>query len=87
MTKDDVKERFEELLREHPPLTRIEELFNKALSSGSMDYESDLEQNYRLAKIIYHAILCTMADQWQPVTRVNKEASRNLQNLFQQFKT
>lgn len=82
MTKEDVKERFKELMKQNPPLTEIERLFNKALNSGALDYENDLEQDYRLAKIIYHAILCTMADQWQPITKENKGASANLQKFI-----
>lgn len=82
MTKEDLKKRFKELIKQHPPLTEIEKLFNKALNSGALDYENDLEQDYRLAKIIYHAILCTMADQWQPITKENKEAVANLQKFI-----
>lgn len=82
MTKEDLKERFKELVKQNPPLLEIEKLFNKALDSGALDYENDLEQDYRLAKIIYHAILCTMADQWQPVTKENKQAAANLQKFI-----
>lgn len=82
MTKKDLRERFKKFINHHQPLTEIERLFNKVLNSGALDYENDLEQDYRLAKIVYHAILCTMADQWQPITRENKEASANPQKLI-----
>lgn len=82
MTKEDLKKRFKEFMKQNPPLTEIERLFNKALNSGALDYENDLEQDYRLTKIIYHTILCTMADQWQPITKENKEAAANLQKFI-----
>ena len=82
MTKEDLKERFKELLKQNPPLIEIEKLYNKAVDSGALDYENDLELDYRLAKIIYHAILSAMADQWKPLTKENKEASYNLQKFI-----
>ncbi|QHC84704.1 hypothetical protein AS589_07845 [Empedobacter brevis] len=82
MTKEDLKERFKELMNQNPPLWEIEKLFGKTLNSSALDYENDLEYDYRLVKIIYHAILCTMADQWQPFSKDNKEASANLQKFI-----
>ena len=82
MTKEDLKERFSELLTQNPPLSEIEKLFNKALNSGALDYESDLEPDYRLAKIIYHSILCSIADQWQPITKDNREIANNLKKFL-----
>lgn len=82
MTKEDLKERFKELMRQNPPLNEIEKLFDKALNSRVVNYENELEQDYRLVKIIYHAILCTMADQWQPIVKDNKEVSSNLQKFM-----
>lgn len=79
MTKEHLKNRFKELIDANPPLKEIEELFNKALDSGALDYEKEFEQDYRLAKIIYHAILCTMVDQWVPYDKANKDESTNLQ--------
>ena len=40
-------------------MKEIEKLLDKALDSGAVDYENEMQRDYRLAKIIYHAILCT----------------------------
>lgn len=82
MKKEEVKKRFKELLLQNPPLHEIENLFTKALESGALDYENENERNYRIAKTIYHAILCTMADQWTPHAKENKEESANLQKFL-----
>lgn len=82
MTKENLKERFKALMRQNPPLNEIEKLFDKALNSGAVDYEKELGEDYRLVKIIYHAILCAMADQWQPIVKDNKEVSVNLQKFI-----
>jgi hypothetical protein len=37
MTKEDLKQRFKELLTVHPPLDDIQTLFNQALDTGALD--------------------------------------------------
>ena len=82
MTKEDLKERFKGLMKANPPLSDIEELFYQAVDSDILDFKKDLEQDYRAATIIYHAILCRMADKWNPVVPADKNASLKLQSLY-----
>ncbi len=78
MKKDELRERFTELLTLHPPLAEIDKLFAKALDSGALDLNNDPIIDYRLAKIIYHAILLNMAEQCRPYSADNRKEAENL---------
>ncbi|MBS1528225.1 MAG: hypothetical protein JST19_21445 [Bacteroidetes bacterium] len=78
MKRDELKARFSELLAQYPPIEEIERLFEKALQSGALNLESDPMTDYRLAKIIYHAILLNMAEQCRPYSPENRKEAENL---------
>ena len=78
MKKDELRTKFTELLTMHPPLTEIEKLLEKALNSGALDLDSDPIMDYRLAKIVYHAILRNMAEQCRPYSPENRKEAENL---------
>ena len=78
MKRDELKARFSELLEKYPPMEEIYRLFEKALDSGALVLDSDPLQDYRLAKIIYHAILLNMAEQCRPFSPENRREAENL---------
>ncbi|QES88943.1 hypothetical protein [Rhizosphaericola mali] len=78
MTHEEQKQRFKELMQQNPPQAEIEKLFKKAVESGALDLANEPPEDYRLAKIIYHCILSTMAQHWQPQTTENKQEAENL---------
>jgi len=67
-----------ELLAANPLHNTITELFNKALACGALDIKDEPATDYRLPKIILYAILCTMADDWQPYHESNRKEAENL---------
>ncbi|QIH34530.1 hypothetical protein [Sphingobacterium sp. DR205] len=78
MTQAELKDNFRTLLAINPPLKEIEELFCKAVQCGALNFADEEQDSYRSAKIIYHAILCAMADNWQPLAKENREHAENL---------
>jgi hypothetical protein len=82
MTQQQLKDNFSTLLAINPPLKEIEELFFKAVNSGALNYEDEQQDSYRTVKIIYHAILCTMASQWFPLAEDNWEEAQNLKKFL-----
>ncbi|REC79453.1 hypothetical protein DRF60_06415 [Chryseobacterium elymi] len=82
MTQAELKDNFRALLAINPPLKEIEELFYKAVNSGALDFEDEQQDSYRTAKIIYHAILCTMAAQWFPLAKENWEEAESLKKFL-----
>ena len=65
-------------MQQNPLQEEIERLFKKAVKSDALDFEKELPEGYRLAKIIYHSILYTMAQEWQPLTAENRKEAENL---------
>lgn len=82
MTQEQLQDNFRTLMTINPPLKEIEELFFKAVQSGALNYEDEEPDSYRTAKIIYHAILCTMATQWFPLVQENWEDAENLKKFL-----
>lgn len=82
MEKEEVIESFKELMKINPPLVEIERLFNKAINSGALNFEEEDQPSFRISKTIYHAILCTMAEQWQPYHKIDREESKNLKKFL-----
>ncbi|ANI90126.1 hypothetical protein A9P82_13030 [Arachidicoccus ginsenosidimutans] len=78
MTHKELAKRFTELLNANPIHNTIAELFNKALDCGALNIQAEPAADYRLPKIIFYAILCTMADDWQPYHESNKKEAKNL---------
>ena len=78
MKRDALKARFSELLEQYPPMEEIERLFEKAVDSGAIDIMNDLPSDYRLAEIVYHAILLNMAAQCRPYSEKNRREADNL---------
>ncbi|RQO37739.1 hypothetical protein DBR39_12680 [Chryseobacterium sp. KBW03] len=82
MTQAELKENFSEMIAGNPPLKKIEELFFKAVNSGALNYEDEEQNSYRIAMIIYHAILYTMAKDWMPLVKENIEEAENLKKFL-----
>lgn len=78
MTKQQLINNFKTLLTINPPLAEIERLFLKAVQSGALRYGEEEEDSYKTAKIIYHAILSSMADTWLPIVKENRDEAKNL---------
>ncbi|ANF52933.1 hypothetical protein A0O34_21475 [Chryseobacterium glaciei] len=82
MTTEQLKEQFLGLLTINPPNSEIGLLFNRAVESGVLDYENEEEESYRTAKIIYHAILCEMAQHWKPLDPINRSDAEKLKRYL-----
>ncbi|MBN9294270.1 MAG: hypothetical protein J0G96_09850 [Flavobacteriia bacterium] len=82
MTKDELKERFKRFFEANPPLEEIEELLNEILNLSVLDYKHDKGEDYRIVKIIYHAILCKMAKHWELASEENKKVSADIQKYI-----
>lgn len=82
MTQWELTERFAVLMHRNPPNGEIERLFKKALQSGALDIENELPDDYRLPKIIYYTILCTMAEEWKPLIEENRKEAENLKRFL-----
>lgn len=78
MTREELVQRFTELLNANPMQNTVIKLFNKALACGALDIEAEPAADYRLPKIIFYAILCSMADNWRPYHESNKKEAENL---------
>lgn len=77
MTKEELEQRFNELLEINPLELTVKGMFYLALESGAIDITNEPD-NYRLPKIILHAILCEMADQYKPLDAGNRKDAENL---------
>lgn len=84
MKKEELKENFKELMGAASPLSEIETLFYKAVGSAVMDIENIPETEFRTAKIIWHAILLKMADQWAVTSKGDRKKVNQLLTYFQQ---
>ncbi len=78
MTSKELTQRFKELMQQNPPQAEIENLYKKAVECGALYLENEPPEDYRMAKIIYHAILYAMAHEWPPLTAENKQEAENL---------
>jgi len=81
MTQQQLQDNFRTLMGINPPLKEMEELFFKAVQSGALNYEDQEQDDYSTAKIIYHAILSTMADKWLPL-KENRKHAENLKKFL-----
>jgi len=81
MTNEDLKERFKELLAYNQPLTEITTLFEQALDCPELNIEEEAD-DYRLAKIIWHAILLEMAEQCILYTKGSRGQASKLQDHY-----
>ncbi len=82
MTEQQLQENFSTMLAINPPLKEIEELFFKAVHSGALQYIDEEHDSYRTAKIIYYAILSTMAEKWLPLLKENRMEAINLKKFL-----
>lgn len=82
MTKDELRERFKRFMDVNPPLEEITELLNEILNLSVLDYRHDNGEDYRIVKIIYHAILCKMAKDWELASEENKRVSADIQKYI-----
>ncbi len=78
MTKDELKQSFAGLLQVNPPLQQINALLDKAIECGALDITNEPAGDFRMAKIIYYAILSKMEEEWRPFHADNRKEAQNL---------
>ena len=82
MKNEELKGRFKELMAYNQPLNEITDLFEQAMDCPALDIAGDTEEGYRLAKIIWHAILSEMAEQCMLYTQSSREQAGILQDYY-----
>ncbi|RYY22606.1 MAG: hypothetical protein EOP41_07035 [Sphingobacteriaceae bacterium] len=82
MTNEELKQRFRKLMATNQPLNEITTLFNQALDCPELKIKEDNGNDYRLAKIIWHAMLLEMAEQCCPYSESSMELSGKLQEYY-----
>lgn len=82
MRKEELKENFKALMGAAGPLEEIQSLFYKAIESEVLDVETIPDSDYMTAKIIWHAILLKMTDEWAVTSKGN---TRKVNELFRYF--
>ena len=81
METAQLKERFNELLTEYNLPEQIERLYQKAVDSGALDIANESGEDYRVAKIIWYAILLKLREDAVPFHLDNRKQAQNL-SLF-----
>ena len=81
METAQLKERFNELLTEYNLPEQIERLYQKAVDSGALDIANESGEDYRVAKIIWYAILLKLREDAVPFHPDNRKQAQNL-SLF-----
>lgn len=81
MQKEELKQRFDELLNEYQLPEQIERLYQKAVDCGVIDIAGETEKDYRLAKIIWYAILLKLREDSVPFHSDNRKLAQDL-SLF-----
>ncbi|MCR8560322.1 hypothetical protein KXD93_21900 [Mucilaginibacter sp. BJC16-A38] len=81
MEKQLLKKRFDELLTEYDLSGQIERLYQKAVDSGAIDVDRESGDDYRLAKIIWYAIILKLREESVPYHPDNRKEAQNL-SLF-----
>ncbi len=82
MTDEGLKQRFKELLAYNQPLSEITTLFEQALDCPELNIKEETENDYRLTKIIWHAMLMEMAGQCILYTKSSREQASKLQGNY-----
>jgi len=78
MNSKRLKEKFDEIVNDYQPSAEMDRLFNKALESEILDLDEKTIEDYRLAKIIWYAILLKMAADCRPLDPQNRKEAENL---------
>jgi hypothetical protein len=78
MSQEELKQRFNELLKQHPIEIEMQQLYYKAVQSGALNIADEPASDYRLPKIILYAVLCAMSETWQPTQEYNRQEAENL---------
>lgn len=76
-----LKMRFDELLAAYDLPKQIQLLYKKAIDSGALDIAGENSNDYRLAKIIWYAILLKLREDAVPFHPDNRKEAENL-SLF-----
>lgn len=77
MTKEQLNQRFEELLQRAELELTVWAMFGLVTESGAININSEPD-DYRLPKVILYAILCEMAAQYKPLDARNRRDAENL---------
>lgn len=78
MKKEQLRQKFEELLNNKPLELRIWAMFDLVIDSGAISISGESANDYRLSKIILYVILCEIAEQCRPLDTRNREDAENL---------
>jgi hypothetical protein len=81
MEQQELKKRFDKLLAEYQLPQQIERLYQKAVECGALDIAGETGDDYRLAKIIWHAIALKLREESIPYHADNRILAQNL-SLF-----
>lgn len=78
MTKEQLEERFNELLEYNHLEQTVKGMFYLVLESDAIDITSEPERDYRLPKIILHAIFQELANVWRPAFNENRQEAEKI---------
>jgi len=73
-----LKIRFDALLAEYDLTKEIDRLYQKAVDSGALDITGETELDYRMAKVIWYAILLKLQQDALPFHPDNRKEAENL---------
>jgi len=78
METAQLKTRFDELLVEYDLKKEIDRLFQKAVHSGALNISGETDGDYRMAKVIWYAILLKLQQDALPFHPDNRKEAENL---------
>ena len=79
MTKQQLRQKFNELIRENNKMLR--EKLEKLLKSGAIDL-NNWEDNYVLPKLVMCAMGKEISFQWKPLSKDHKNEIENFYNMM-----
>ena len=78
METAQLKVRFDALLAEYDLQKEIECLYQKAVESGALNITGETDGDYRMAKVIWYAILLKLQQDALPFHPDNRKEAENL---------
>jgi hypothetical protein len=73
-----LKMRFDELLAAYDLPKEIDRLYQKAVDSGALNITGEKDGDYRMAKVIWYAILLKLQQDALPFHPENRKEAENL---------
>jgi hypothetical protein len=78
METAQLKIQFNALLAEYDLTKEIDRLYQKAVNSGALDITGETDGDYRMAKVIWYAILLKLQQDALPFHPDNRKEAENL---------